>query len=175
MATAAKPFSYEEWLDLSRNDEGREECVNGVIETMPPARWKHAVIVDRLEKQLWNKLDKGATFVVCSDFGLVIRTNPLTRRTPDIAVFLRSSLVERDGYIHSAPELAVEVLSSAGKLDDYASVGIPEVWVIDPDGQTIALHRLENDRYETSQLSHNGVTCPVRFPSIMVDFSLIWQ
>ena len=50
------------------------------------------------------------------------------RRVPDLAVFQASTIVEQDGYIHSAPQLAVEVLSPANtrrereeKLNDYAS------------------------------------------------------
>jgi Uma2 family endonuclease len=67
--------------------------------------------VERFTRQLWKKLDEYTTMVVSSNFGLVIRQNPLTQRTPDIAVFSLAKLVERDGYIHSAPELVVEVLS----------------------------------------------------------------
>ena len=34
-------------------------------------------------------------------------------RVPDIAVFIRKNVIEQDGYIHSEPELVVEVLSPA--------------------------------------------------------------
>ena len=54
------------------------------------------------------------TLVLISQFGLVIRKRPLTSRVPDLAMFLRKNIVEQDGYIHSAPELVVEVLV-AGK------------------------------------------------------------
>ena len=39
-----------------------------------------------------------------SEFGLVIRKQPLTSRVPDLAVFELSAIVEQDGYIHSAPQ-----------------------------------------------------------------------
>jgi Uma2 family endonuclease len=96
-------------------------------------------------------------------------------------VFLLETLVIRDGYIHSAPELAVEVLSPANtpariheKLSDYASIGIPEVWVIAPAERTIGIHRLADGKYDETILPHDGVTRPARFPSVNVDFSAIW-
>ena len=55
--------------------------------------------------------------------GLIIRKAPLTSRVPDLAAFDLATLIEQDGYIHSAPQLLVEVLSpgerSEEKLADY--------------------------------------------------------
>jgi Uma2 family endonuclease len=171
MSTATKLLSYEEWLELPADDEGREECVNGVVEKMPAAKWNHTVVVERLTRQLWKQLDE-KTMVVSSNFGLIVRRNPLTQRTPDIAVFSLANLIERDGYIHSVPELAVEVLSTPNsrariheKLADYASIGLPETWVVDPVERTVAIHR---------ELPHDGVTTLLRFPSVTVDFAAIW-
>ena len=72
---------------------------------------------------------------------------------PDLAVFDRKSMVERDGHVHSAPQLLVEVLSPANtrrereeKLADYAEIGVPEVWVISPEPRTVEVLYLE-DRY----------------------------
>ena len=75
-----------------------------------------------------------------AEFNLIIRRRPLTARIPDLAVFQIATIVERDGRIHSAPHLIVEVLSPANtrreraeKLADYASPGVPEVWVFSPE------------------------------------------
>ena len=185
MATASRLLNYEEWLALPENGEGREECVNGVIEKMPPAKFSPAWIIKRLTRQLESQLDETKFFVADSDFGLVIRQHPVTQRTPDIAVFVLANMVQLDGYIHSAPELAIEVLSpsnSPGRvrelLADYASIGLPEVWMIDPAARRITIHILENATanpgYRAQEPGPNGVTQPLRFPSVTVDFSLIW-
>ena len=181
MTTTVHLLTYEEWLQWPEHGEGREECVNGVIETMAPPKWKHLLIVEKLAKKLRACVDEDTIFVVTSEFGLVIRTNPITQRTPDIAVFIEKNMVIKDGYVHSAPELAVEVLSPAntpkrirGKLADYASIVIPEVWVLDPDAQTVSIHRLNNDVYDLTLLPHNGATSLLSFPSSIVDFSTIW-
>lgn len=121
MPTATRLLSYEESLGLPENDEGREECVNGVIEKMPPAKWNHTWIVKQLTRCLYKALDQKTTEVVSSDFGLIIRKNPVTQRTPDIAVFLLATLDVRDGYIHNAPELAIEVLSPSNTPRRFAT------------------------------------------------------
>ena len=80
----------------------------------------------------------------------MIRRDPLSTRVPDIAVFVRTNVVEQDGYIHSPPELVVEVLSPANtraerteKLKDYESLGVPEVWVVSPEARTVEVLLLQ--------------------------------
>src|SRR5258706_669407 len=109
MATTPKVLTYEEWLRLPEV-EGIEEIVNGEIQRMPPNKWNHARIIEELARQLRAQLNPENIYVMTSVFGLVIRREPLTTRVPDLAVFVASQLVEVDGYIHSAPELVVEVL-----------------------------------------------------------------
>ena len=112
MATTPKVLTYEEWLRLPEA-EGIEEVVNGEIRKMHPNKILHADTVENLSDLLKASVDRKTVQVRVSNFGLVIRRDPLTTRVPDIAVFLRSNVIEQDGYIHSAPELVVEVLSPA--------------------------------------------------------------
>jgi len=111
----------------------------------------------------------------------VIRLEPLTTRVPDIAVFIRANVVERDGYIHSAPELIVEVLFPANtrseraeKLQDYERLGVPEVWVVSPEAQTVEILLLEDSRLSTASLLREGQLKPTRFPEAAVDISASW-
>jgi Uma2 family endonuclease len=143
MATSSKTLTYEEWLILPEV-EGVEEVVNGEIVKMPPHKLPHACAVEILADLLRAKLDDRTVQVIVATFGLVICKEPVTVRVPDMAVFIRSNIVEQDGYIHSAPELVVEVLSPANtrseraeKLQDYESLGVPEVWVVSPEAQSV--------------------------------------
>src|SRR5260370_7070579 len=138
MATTPKVLTYEEWLRLPEV-EGVEEIVNGEVRRMPPNKWNHARIIEELACQLRAQLNPESVHVMTSVFGLVIRREPLTTRVPDLAVFVANQLVEVDGYIHSAPELVVEVLSPANtridrteNLRNYQSLATPEVWVYSP-------------------------------------------
>ena len=180
MATTPKVLTYEEWLKLPEA-EGIEEVVNGEIRKMPPNKWNHAQTIEQLGLQLRAKADADNILVVTTVFGLVIRQQPFTTRVPDIAVFLRSHVVEQDGYIHSPPELIVEVLSPANtraerteKLKDYESLGVPEVWVVSPEARTVEVLRLEASRLVTTALLREGRIAPSHVPGMSVDIAAIW-
>ncbi len=181
MATTSKTLTYEEWLALPEV-EGVEEVVDGEIVTMPPNQVIHADIVENLADLLRAQVDRRTVQVRISTFGLVIHRDPLTTRVPDIGVFIRANVVQQDGYIHSAPELVVEVLSPANtrserarKLQDYESLGVPEVWVVSPEAQTVEVLRLNEDRrLITTLLLREGELKPTRFPEASVDIAAIW-
>jgi Uma2 family endonuclease len=177
--TLTKPLTYEEWLALPEG--GAEEIVNGEIVNLPPNKVLHADTVENLADLLKSLLDRRTVQVRVSTFGLLIRRNPVTTRVPDIAVFIRSNVVEQDGYIHSAPELVVEVLSPANtraeradKLRDYESLGVPEVWVLSPEGQTVEVLLLKEGRLTTTNLLREGQLTPTKFPQAVIDVSAIW-
>ena len=180
MATTSKILTYEEWLALPEA-EGVEEVVNGEIVKMPPNKVIHADILENLADLLKSQVDRRTVQVRVSTFGLVIRRDPITTRVPDIAVFIRSNVIAQDGYIHSAPELVVEVLSPAntraeraGKLRDYESLGVPEVWVVSPEAQTVEILLLQDGRLATTSLLREGQLKPTRFPEVSIDVSSIW-
>jgi Uma2 family endonuclease len=173
--------TYEEWLRMPEVEDAIEEVVNGEIRIMPPAKWKHALTVDRLHSALKDQLDRDKVGVITGSFGLVIRKQPLTFRAPDVAVFEFSTVVEQDGYIHSAPQLVVEVLSPANtkrnvkaKLADYASLGVPEVWVVSPEDHQVEVFYLEDGSFHSSQPLTEGDLKPRRFPGVQIDISGIW-
>src|ERR1700721_2419773 len=178
--TLTKPLTYEEWLALPEV-EGVEDVCNGEIFKMPPNKVIHADIVENLADLLKAQVDRRTVQVRVSTFGLVIRSEPLTTRVPDIAVFIRNNVVAHSGYIHSAPELVVEVLSPANtraeraaKLKDYESLGVPEVWVVSPEAQTVEVLLLQDGRLTTTTLLRQGQLTPSRFPEASVDISAIW-
>ena len=105
----------------------------------------------------------------------------MTTRVPDIAVFIRKNVVEQDGYIHSAPELVVEVLSPTNtragrgeKLKDYESLGVPEVWVVSPEAQTVEVMLLKEGRLSTAAFLREGQLRPSQFPGAAIEIASIW-
>jgi Uma2 family endonuclease len=180
MATTPKLFTYEEWLKLPEA-EGIEEVVNGEIRKMPPNKWNHARTVEQLAMLLRGQVDPEKILVVTTVFGLVIRHEPLTTRVPDLAVFRMSGIVEHDGYIHSAPELIVEVLSPANtraeraeKLKDYEILGVPEVWVVSPEARTIEVLSLKDGRLSTTALKREGQIKPAHLAGVAIEIAAIW-
>ncbi|MEI9972923.1 MAG: Uma2 family endonuclease [Ignavibacteriota bacterium] len=177
----SKTVTYDEWLRMPEVDDAIEEVVNGEIRIMPPAKWKHAYIVSRLDGALRSQLDDSRAVIATGSFGLVICRSPLTSRIPDLAVFELSTLIEHDGYIHSAPQLLVEVLSPANnrrereeKLADYATLGVPEVWVISPEARTVEILYLEEHYLHTDRIVATGAITPRLFPQMSVEIAKIW-
>ena len=180
MATTSKLLTYEEWLKLPEA-EGVEELVNGEIRTMPPNKVIYADTVENLADLLKAQFDRRIVQVRVSTFGLVIRHNPLTTRVPDIAVFIRANVVEQDGYIHSPPELVVEVLSPANtraerteELKDYESLAVPEVWVVSPEARTVEVLLLHQGQLTTTAILREGKLIPARFSEASIDIESIW-
>src|SRR6185436_19183959 len=111
MATITKTVTYDEWLKMPEVRVGIEEVVNGEIRLMPPPKYIHTQIVHALRKSLERQLDEATIVVYDTQFGIVIRLDPLTSRVPDLGVFRKDAIMVIDNYIHSAPDLAVEILS----------------------------------------------------------------
>ncbi len=182
MATTPKVISYEEWLQMPLVTDAVEEVVNGEIRLLPPNKWVHAQIVRAIRVQLEAQLNPKQVHVMDTVFGLVIRREPLTTRVPGIAVFVLKNIVELDGYIHSAPELVVEVLSPANtrleraeKIRDYASLGVPELWAVSPEARTVEVLQLdEEQKLTTTKIVNRESIEPIRFPHVKVDVESIW-
>ena len=181
MATIPKTVSYQEWLTMPVVQDAIEEAVNGEIRIMPPNKLIHARVVHRLALAFARALDDRSVEILESGFGLVIVKDPLTCRIPDLALFHRSNIVEEDGYVHSAPDLAIEVLSDSDtrrarqeKLRDYESLGVPEVWLVSPQAQTIEVMLLDAGKLRTGTIIVEGQIRPTHFPEAVIEVTSIW-
>jgi Uma2 family endonuclease len=88
--------------------------------------------------------------VYCGEAGVRLRRNPETTVGID-AVYVSAAVVAVSqglAWIEGLPTLAVEILSPSDKHEDivekvrlYLEAGIPLVWIIDPELQTVAVYR----------------------------------
>jgi Uma2 family endonuclease len=183
MASLPHPgtVTYEEWLRMPVVRDAIEEVVDGEIRIMPANKWSHTLIVENVRDGLVAQLDRSEVLVVVANFGLIIRKSPLICRVPDLAVFRKSTIVERDGYIHSAPQLIIEVLSPSNRLrsreelrQHYSAIGVPEFWVAWPEDRTIEVLYLEGGELCTSVVLKDGILKPREFPHVQIDIARIW-
>jgi Uma2 family endonuclease len=132
---------------LRSSYEPDAEYVDGQIEKRPMGEFDHAAWQKAILKWfLQHEKDWG----ICVMFELRIKVAATRYRVPDVTVLDRSRPIEQ---IITHPPLAVfEVLSPEDrvqrlklKLEDYRAMGIPEIWVIDPQDSTFY-------RYEDLQL-----------------------
>jgi Uma2 family endonuclease len=84
------------------------------------------------------------------EVGIYIRRNPDRIRAADIAFISkeRSPHKPRKGFLDVAPELVVEVISPTDrwedvrqKLEDYFSIGVQRVWVVEPENRAVLVYR----------------------------------
>jgi Uma2 family endonuclease len=181
LATATKTVSYGEWLTMPIVEDAIEEVVDGEIRLMPPNKTAHAKIVQTLTAAFVRQLDESKIQIYGSTFGLVIRKEPLTCRVPDLALFIKANVVEEDGYVHSPPELVVEVLSPSNtparvreKLSEYEAIRVPEVWVLSPEVRTVEVFRLRGNKLDKSVMLTDGPLSAQSFPEASVDVDAVW-
>jgi Uma2 family endonuclease len=181
MLTITKLVTYEDWLRMPVVEDVVQEVVNGEIITTPLPKAKRAGMMETLGDILSQRVDPNQVLVRVGIPGLVISEDPVVMRIPDLALFRTSAVVEKDGYIRSAPELIVEVLSPANsrreraeKLLDYASLGAPEVWVVSPEALTFEVMLLGNGALRTESILREGILRPTRFPEVALDTASVW-
>jgi Uma2 family endonuclease len=177
----SKRVTYEEWLRMPKVDDAIEEVVNGEIRIMPPHKWEHQRIVELTCDALRHQLGNHQYFLATGLFGLIIRKSPLTSRVPDLAVFELGNLMEQEGYLLSAPQLLMLVRSPSNtqrehedELADYASLGVPEVWVVSPDARTVEVLYLEDGLPRRAHVLAKGALTPKRLPQVKVHIAAIW-
>ena len=118
---------------------------------MPPTGWPHA----RAEVKVSSRLEQfveanGLGSVLGGEAGIIIRRSPDTVRGADVAFISNQRLAKAspDGYLDVAPELIVEIVSPndrwsdiTAKLEDYFSVGVQMVWLVDPQRRCVSCYR----------------------------------
>ena len=181
MATAAQILTYEEWLKLPPVEDGTDEVVKGELRSMPPTRYPHAEIIQNLIEALVGQIDKKQARVLGSNLGLMITREPLTCRSPDVVVYWRDKMVIQDGLYWSPPDLVVEILSPSenrkrqeAKLADYSSIGVPEVWLVSPEAETVEVLLFTDGQLQRSAILADGNLSLSRFPGVTVSVSDIF-
>jgi Uma2 family endonuclease len=81
------------------------------------------------------------------------------------------------------PDLAVEVISESTKrldreikLKQYALYGVSEYWLVDPEGNTVDVHRLKEGEYELAERLgfRDTLTSPL-FPGLKLPVASLWE
>ena len=136
---------------LRMGDIGRAELIDGVIKYYMPTGHPHGyyeLLLGMFIMQFVLKHNLGRA--LSGEVGIYIRRNPDTVRAADVAFISHERLAEAkpQGYLDVAPELVVEVMSPDetwsdvnDKLEDYFSIDIQQVWVVDPRRERIHIYR----------------------------------
>ena len=148
---------FYEWVSRPANQDKFHELDEGEIVEMPPPGETHGTICAWIVYLLWKYVKaRGKGYVCSNDTGLVLRRRPATVRGPDIMVYDESRPLRKLSrkFAVRLPRLVVEVLSPSDrmakvnrKVGQYLRRGIPLVWVVHPETESVSVYRPGQDVY----------------------------
>lgn len=172
---ARRLFTVEEYDRMAEarifGPDDRVELVEGEIVEMSPIGDPHAASVTSLTRLLVLAL--GARAVVLAQNP--VRLPPRSKPQPDLA------LLRPRSYFSLGPAaedvlLVVEVADTSLGYDRtvkqrlYARAGVPEMWIVDTDGQAVELYRDPGPAgyRESRHVSRDGILRPLAFPDVAI-------
>jgi len=159
--------------------EGRLELIEGQIIAMAPIGSRHAAIVKQLNTSFVRAA--GGRFIVSVQDPIILGEH--SEPEPDLALIQP----REDFYALALPRadevlLIVEVADTTLRYDReikiplYARNGIPEVWLIDVEGQTLTVFETPAvGRYrDEHRVQPSGALTPKALPGVEVDLSRLF-
>lgn len=176
------PYTWKDFIELDEDDP--RELLDGRLVEIEVPTWAHerivTIVLAVLETWAWGS-DAGD--VVSSAYKIRIEDRRGTM--PDIQFYRRGNPAagQEAGLEHGHPDLAIEVISpssrskdSVRKLHDYASIGIPEYWLIDPEARTLERLVLREGTYSIVEaLEGSAVFRPEGFEGLEIDLGRLWS
>lgn len=190
----AKPFhlkrrkaSYDEFLELTRDEENRYEYIDGEIYLLASPRTEHQYAITQLFGLFFNEFqeEKCTPFVAPYDIRLkrLHRDDPNVVQ-PDLMIIcdLDDHLDERD-YYTGVPSLVVEVLSESTKskdlvtkLDLYMASGVKEYWIVNPFNKEVIIYSFENNEVNnTITYKHPETAQSFLFEGLSVELKRVFK
>lgn len=127
---------------------GKYELIEGEV-LVTPASYPHEDLIANLISKLRPFVIKvGLGRIFPSDLGYWMKSGNL--RMPDVSFVTKERLVEMaregEGFLHGAPDLAIEVLSPTNtipamkkKIAEYFENGCRLVWLVDPRNESVTV------------------------------------
>ena len=180
-ARATRPLSVEEWGDLDEDVEG--ELVDGALAEEEMPSFVHEAVVYWLLMLLGPYFRERGGRVAGSGVKLAVR--PGRGRLADVVCFGPGKRPEPRGVVRTAPDIVVEVVSPTPadehrdrveKPDDYAALGVPHYWLVDPELRSFEVWRLGADgRYVLARAARAGKVADVPgCEGLVVDLDALW-
>ncbi len=147
------PYTVDE-LHQMPDDGNRYELLFGEIDMSPAPSMKHQLVSAAVNDAIRAFVSPRGGTVVYAPVDVYLAPHSVVQ--PDLLVILAGgrARILPDG-VHGPPDLIVEILSPATRGRDlvkktilYATAGVPEYWVIDPDAQTVTIKQLAGDEYQ---------------------------
>lgn len=185
-----KALSFDEFL-VCYCDDNRYELIDGDIFDLEPTGL-HEEVAAFITTKVCVQIDQMGLPWFVLQRGLIRPDNMgMTAFRPDVAVIDQHELTKEPIWseqsiltLGSSIKFVAEVVSSnwqndyARKVEDYATLGIPEYWIADYAGlggvrhigkskqPTLSICTLANGEYEIQQLRGNQIVVSTTFPNL---------
>ncbi len=165
------------WIDHRHPDAAeRDEVWNGEIHMAAVANRRHQNLNFHLQMYLFNHWAVGGLGLVYQEVNL---TTPEDEehwknnyRIPDLVLLDPPRFhIDKNEYMAGAPLVCVEIYSpgdeSYEKLDFYAGLGVPEVWIIHRDTKVPEIYKLADGEYQVVSPDAEGWVISTAVPVAM--------
>ena len=145
MSTSTELLTVADYLNIPEPQEGHLELHHGEVVIVPPPKWRHQILQDRISTLLKAQM---------GDWGTVL-CEMAFRPTPEFEVWQadvgcvradRAASISEDEYLEGAPDLVVEVLSprnTADEIDDKRTIclenGTSSFWVVNDKRKLVSV------------------------------------
>ena len=185
---AARQMTYDDYMN-GPTFEGRYDIIDGVKLDMPTPSWWHQRIVFRVILAFAEYESRAGTVLsLTAPYDILLSRSPLRTRQPDVLLISKKQLdlgggAPKIGPIEVAPELVVEIISNsetqrrfAGKIADYARIGVREVWRIEVEAATLEVIDLASGvPVSTGVYQRLEAISSLTFTDLTVQLSSIFQ
>jgi Uma2 family endonuclease len=192
--TQAKPrfATFEEYLSYSNDLEGRFQLINGELIELPPESRLNSTIAF-VVALVFARTGIAVELIhpgKCEIQVPVLAPGDAANRYPDLVVLRREhlELTQRRLTITldmPPPQWVMEVVSPGktnrdrdyiNKRSQYAAIGVPEYWLIDPQAKTVMVLELEGDDYKEIGTFQGiaPIVCPT-FPALTLSAEQVFQ
>lgn len=183
-ATAsARRLTLEDYNALPDEPDCDYEVIDGVLYVTPRARPGHQAIQTALVFELVGYVRPAKLGQVIPDADLIIDGRN-TYISPDIMYFSAEKWAQIDPreQIRIAPDLVVEILSPSTARKDivkkrrqYAAIGVPSYWIVDPEGLgMLELTLGEDSHYTEREIEQSEPFKPALFPDLEIDLTKLF-
>jgi Uma2 family endonuclease len=176
------PYTWDDFVELEEDD--LRELIDGELLEVEVPNGAHEGLVALLAYFLvgWARSSGGGRAL---GSGYKVRITDKRGVMPDLQFFRTGNLPRNQdvGLVSGHPDLAVEIVSPSSvrydrvtKMRWYASIGVPEYWIVDPCAHTLERLVLEGDRYAIADaLAEDSVFRPASFPGLEVPLAEWWR
>lgn len=162
------------------------EIIEGVLYTMTKPRARHQRTTVVLGGRIGGPFDSDpggpGGWWILSEPGIELPGTP--EISPDIAGWRRERMptLPTDEPIRVVPDWVCEILSPTTRRHDilikkpyYARIGVPHLWVVDIEANTLSAHRLESGRWVEIGVYGDEREARIEpFDAIALDVAAVW-